>query len=136
MQIGEINLYEPEIESIPHFNWHRAQRYIILEAGLGSTAADILKRINNVNTHILNDRKEDAMQEVQNLTLGVFSALEGISYSSMIFACMVRDINGVKYEIGTDADVKKVCEAIKATEITTQELQSYIDDLKKKLILQ
>jgi hypothetical protein len=136
MQIRNINLYDPEIESIPHYNWHRAQRYIILDAGLGSSTGDILKRINNINTYILNDRKEDAMQEVQNMTLGVFSALEGIDYSSMILSCLVRDINGVKYEIATDKDVAKVCEAVKATGITTLELQSYIDDLKKKLILQ
>lgn len=136
MQIRNINLYDPDIESIPHYNWQRAQRYIILDAGLGSTTADILKRINNVNTHLINDRKADAMQEVQNMTLGVFSALEGIDYQSMILACFVRDINGIQYPIGNDGEVTKICEALKDTGITSTELQSYIDDLKKKLILQ
>lgn len=136
MKIRGITLHEPDIESFPHYNWHRAQRYIILDAGLGSNVADILKRINNINTHILNDRKEDAMQEVQNTTLGIFSALEGIDYQSMTFACAVRDINGVKYPITTDKEVTELQKDILATGITTFEIQSYLDDLKKKLILQ
>ena len=136
MQIRGITLYEPEIESIPYYNWHRAQRFIILDAGLGSNTADILKRINNINTHLTNERKEDAMQEVQNMTLGVFSALEGIDYESMTFACLVSDINGVHYKIGTDNEVKIVSDMVKATGITILEVQSYLQDLKKKLILQ
>lgn len=136
MQIREINLYDPDIESIPQYNWHRAQRYIILDAGLGSTTADILKRINNASTHILNDRKEDAIQELQNMTLGVFSALEGIDYHSMAFACFVSDINGQKYPIANDNDVIKICKLLGESKLTSFEIRSYLDDLKKKLILQ
>jgi len=136
MKIKGINLYDPEIESIPYFNWQRAQRYIILEAGLGSTVADILKRSNNVITHLVNDRKDDAIQEQQNMTLGLFSALEGIDYQSMSFACFVRDINGKQYPISTDKEVKDITTELANTGITVLELQSHIQDLKKKLILQ
>lgn len=136
MQIRNINLYDPELESIPQYNWHRAQRFIILDAGLGSNAADVLKRVNNINTHIANDRKEDAMQEAQNLTLGVFSALQGLDYTSMAFACFVRDIDGVKHPINTDKEVTMLCDELNKANITVLEVQSYLEDLKKKLILQ
>jgi 3-dehydroquinate synthase class II len=134
MQIGTINLYDPDIHHIPENNYQKFQRCLILDSGIGSTVADILKRADNIAIHSANDRKEDLANELSNLKLALYSGIEGISYDTMSFACLVKDVDGVVYPIKTDEDIRRLSEIIKETDISHEEIENYISEVKKKLI--
>lgn len=134
MQIGNINLYDPDIHKIPEYNWQKAQRCLILDSGLGSTVKDLFAHADNIQTYATNDRKEDLVNELTNFKMSLYSAIEGINYTSMTFACFVKDIDGVAYPIDTDTDINNLSQLVAGTGITHAQVQDYLNDLKKKLI--
>lgn len=135
MQIGSINLYDPDLHKIPEYNWQKFQRCLILDAGIGSDLNAILNRADTISLCVANERKEDLDNELTNLKLSLYSAVEGINYESMAFACMVEDIAGMKHSIATDTDINTLSKLIAETSITHGELSDYIELVKKKLIL-
>jgi len=134
MQIGIINLYDPDLHKIPEYNWQKFQRCLIMDAGIGSTTMDIIKRADMIAQCAANDRKDDLANELVNLKLSLYSTAEGIDYQSMAFACLVEDIGGVKYPIANDADISKLSKIIAESGISHGDMEDYIELVKKKLI--
>lgn len=134
MQIGTINLYDPDLHKIPEYNWQKFQRCLIMDAGIGSSTMDIISRADTIASCVANDRKEDLANELTNLKLALYSAAEGIDYQSMAFACMVQDIAGVKYPIDNDTDISRLSKLVAESDISHGDLEDYIDLVKKKLI--
>lgn len=135
MLIRNITLFDPDIYKIPEYNWQKFQRCLILDAGIGSTVLEVIGHTDNIMTMASNDRKEDLSNELNNFRLSLYSSIEGISYTSMAFACMVRDIEGEPVSIITDTDINNLSKRIVETGITHGEITDYVDLLKKKLIL-
>lgn len=133
MLIKGIELYNPDT-SIPYFNYQRLQRFLVLGAGIGNTTDDVLSRLSNIQTYAANERPEDVITEVDNFMLAIYSALEGLSYDTMAFACMVKSIDGVVVDIATDNGVKLVSEQILAKGVTEADVSEYLALLKKKLM--
>ena len=134
MQIGAINLYDPDLHKIPEYNWQKFQRCMLLDAGIGSTTQDVIKRADTIATMAVNERKEDLDNELTSLKLSLYSALEGINYDTMAFACLVIDIAGKTYPIVTDTDIRDLSTVIGETEILHSEIDEYVQLLKKKLM--
>lgn len=134
MLIRGINLYDPDVYKIPEYNWQKFQRCLMMEAGIGSTTSDIIRRADMIATAVDNERKDDLANELMNLKLAMFSTAEGINYQSMAFACMVQDIDGQTYSIKTDADINTLSNVITETGVTHGEVEDYIESVKKKLI--
>lgn len=134
MQIGKINLYEPDIHKIPEYNWQKFQRCLLLDAGIGSTTMDIIKRADSIAMASVNERKDDLANELANLKFALYSAAEGMDHGSMAFACLVIDINGQKYPIDNDSDISALSKIVVDTDITHGDLTDYIELVKKKLI--
>jgi hypothetical protein len=135
MLIRNINLFDPDIHKIPEYNYQKFQRCLILDAGIGSDTMSVIGHTDTIMTMAVNDRKEDLSNELNNFRLALYSAIEGISYTSMAFACLIIDIDGVKQSIVTDTDINTLSKLIAETGITHEEIADYVDLLKKKLIL-
>lgn len=135
MQIRDINLFDPDIHKIPEYNWQKFQRCLILDSGIGSDTLSVISHTDSIISLAAEDRKEDLSNELNNFRLSLYSAMEGISYTSMAFACMVQDIAGESVSIVTDTDINNLSKRIAETGITHGEIADYVDLLKKKLIL-
>lgn len=134
MLIRNITLFDPDIYKIPEYNWQKFQRCLILDAGIGSETKDVIAHTDSIMSAAANDRKEDLSNELNNLRLSLYSAMESISYTSMAFACMVQSIDGETHSIVTDTDINDLSKRIAETEITHGEIADYVDLLKKKLM--
>lgn len=134
MQIGNINLYDPDLHKIPEYNWQKFQRCLLMDAGIGSNTMDIIQRADTIATCAANDRKDDLANELVNLKLALYSAAEGIDYQTMAFACLIQDIDGIKYPIATDTDIMNLSKLIAESDIKHADLSDYLSLVKKKLI--
>lgn len=135
MLIRNIILFDPDIHKIPEYNWQKFQRCLILDAGIGSDTGSVIAHTDSIVSLAANDRKEDLSNELNNFRLSLYSAMEGISYTSMAFACMVQNIDGETHSIVTDTDIHNLSKLIAETGITHGEIADYVDLLKKKLML-
>jgi len=133
MTIRNIELYPPDIQTIPYFNYQKFQKYLILSSGLGSDTNAVVNRVANLQTLAAEERFEDIQIESGNLVLAIYSVIEGLSYESMAFACMVKSIDGKVFNIASDEAVRELSSTVVATGITQAEVQEYIDLLKKKI---
>lgn len=130
MQINNLEFYAPDIRLIPYYNYAKFQKYLLLDAGLGNDLASVLQRVNTLQLFMQEGRDEDAQIEAGNLKLSLYSAIEGISWTSFALACLVK---GVKLD--TDEQVAGIAKQI--TDNTTEaELTDYLDELKKKIDFQ
>lgn len=134
MIIRNITLFDPDIYKIPEYNWQKFQRCLILDAGIGSTVLEVIGHTDAIMNAAANDRKEDLSNELNNFRLSIYSAIEGINYSSMAFACMVQTIDGEAVSIVTDTDINELAKRITETGITHGEIADYVNLLKKKLM--
>ena len=134
MLIRNITLFDPDIYKIPEYNWQKFQRCLILDGGIGSDVNDVIAHTNTIMSLAANDRKEDLSNELNNFRLSLYSAMEGISYNSMAFACMVQSIDGETPSIVIDTDINELSKRIALTGITHGEIADYVELLKKKLM--
>jgi hypothetical protein len=108
------------------------QKYLLIESGIGSTCEDISRRFQNIDLLITSEKYSEAKTENENAFYALNSVLNGISYTSVAFACLVACIG---QEMATDLSedgLFATAEKIKQSGLTQQDLEDYIDDVKKK----
>jgi hypothetical protein len=122
------------IKEMPITRFKIFQNYILQDSGIGNTIEDIDKHLSNTIMFLSNDKKEEAKEELVNTRYSFFSMINGISYKTKSFACLVSKIDAETYNDlsteGLDAVVKK----IESLGIATEEVLTHWENVKKNLI--
>ena len=124
-----IKLYD-SIDEMPITNFQKYNKYILLDAGLGSD-------VNSVDEHIVNLAKliktnmTKAQQELQNLRQNMYMIVSGISPKYMAFAALIQSIDNKPLDNLSDDYLKEVLDSIK--EIKHSTIASFLMWVKKKL---
>src|ERR1035437_6696059 len=119
------------IKEMPMHRYNQMQSYLMHDAGIGSTMADIDQHMKNLDAYLSTRRMEEAALERQNLHFNFYSALEKISYKSLSFACLIYSIDG---EVLGDSDDDMNEVIPKLSRISVAEVLEILDDLKKNCI--
>lgn len=109
------------------------QKYLIIESGIGSSISDVSLRYSKIKAFIEEGKLQDALIENENAFKCVNSALNGVSYMSIAFACLVATMGGEICEDLTEEGLQLVAEKIKTCGLTQQNLEDSIEDVKKKI---
>lgn len=123
-----IKLYD-SIDEMPITNFQKYNKYILLDAGLGSD-------VNSVDEHIVNLAKliktdmAKAQQELQNLRQNMHMIVSGISPKYMAFAALIQSIDNKPLDNLSDDYLKEVISSIK--EIKHSTIASFLMWVKKK----
>jgi hypothetical protein len=123
-----INIYS-SIKELPIDVRKRFDQYSIQDAGIGNSIADVDQHLEKVFTFVANDKKEDAMEELTNMRLGIFSALSGINFKSLSFACLVADNND-----HSDEGLTNLVSRLSDDGLTDGMVTDILDEVKKNLI--
>jgi len=110
------------------------QKWILHDSGIGSDMESVDKRLANVLVFATNAKFEEMKGEVLNLRYTLFSMLQGIDYKSRAFACFVSKINGEQVNDISDDGLKETARKLGELQFTFEEIDSWFEEVKKKLI--
>lgn len=125
-----IKLYD-SIDELPIENFQRYNKYIIVDAGLGSDIDSVDEHIVQLGKLINAGDKQKAMQELQNMRQNMHMIVSGISPRYMAFAALIRSIDNKKIESQSDTSLQELLQDLKDAKHST--ILDMLLELKKKL---
>lgn len=127
---GKIYKMYDSIDEMPIINFQKYNKYVLIDAGLGSDIDSVDEHLINLAKLIRTDMGK-AQQELQNLRQNLHLIVSGISPEYLSFAALIHSVNGEEVTDLSDDNLKAILEDIKS------EKHSVIVDLlswvKKKL---
>ena len=129
---AEIFIYA-DAKEMPISRYNELQKHSIISSGIGSSAEEIDARYSKVAAFIIEDRKQEALKEIENTRFALLSALHNVNYPSACFACFVKSIDGVEYNDLSEDGLEIVMQALRETEITQFDVECAVDEVKKKI---
>ena len=128
---GHKVLIYDSIDELPIQRFHKYNRYLLVDAGIGSEIADFDSHIERVVRYIRKGDNENAGKELENLRQSVFMIMAGQSTKHLSFACLVKSIDGEEKTDLSPEGLEKVLELIGGT--PRQELREAFESVKKKI---
>lgn len=88
-----VRLYD-SIDELPIVRFHRYNRYLLVDAGVGSDISDFDAHMERAVRYLRNGDGDSAAKELENIRQGVYMILEGQNVRHLSFACLVESIDG------------------------------------------
>ena len=119
------------IEELPIVRFHKYQKLLLVDAGIGSDIAAFDQRIERTRRFLMAGKAEQAQQELENMRQCVFLIQSGVNPKHRAFAALVTKIDGQDCtDIGDDA-LAAITE--KLNDVPESELTAQLDAVKKKI---
>lgn len=129
---ARITIYS-EAKEMPIARYSELQKHSIISSGIGSSAEEVDARYAKTAAFITEDKKVEALKELENARFAILSTLQGVNYATYCFACFVKTINDKYYNDLSEDGLDLVLTALKATGITQQEVEDAVEEVKKKI---
>lgn len=119
------------IEELPIVRFHKYQKLLLVDAGIGSDITAFDQRIEKTRRFLMAGKPEQAQQELENMRQCVFLIQSGVNPKHRAFAALVTKIDGQDCtDIGDDA-LAAVTE--KFNDVPESELTAQLEAVKKKI---
>ena len=119
------------IEELPIVRFHKYQKLLLVDAGIGSDIAAFDQRIEKTRRFLNAGKPEQAQQELENMRQCVFLIQSGVNPKHRAFAALVTKIDGQDCtDIGDDA-LAAITE--KLNDVPESELTAQLEAVKKKI---
>ena len=126
----KVSLYD-SIDELPITRFHKYNRYLLVDAGIGSEIGDFDNHLERVVRYIRKGDNESAAKELENLRQNVYMVISEQSLKHLSFACLVKSIDGTEQtDLSTDG-LQKVLELLGGT--PREELNEALNSVKKKI---
>ena len=119
------------IDELPMVRFHRFNKMLLVDAGVGSDISDFDAHIERAVRYIRKQDNENAAKELENLRQNVYMILSGQSVRDLSFACLVSEIDGKPCNDLSEqglAEVLRTLGGVPRKEITTS-----AEAVKKKI---
>ena len=123
--------YYDTIDELPIVRFHKYQKMLLVDAGIGSDISAFDQRIEKAQRFILSEKSEQARQELENLRQCVYLIQNGLSPKHLAFAALVFAIDGVQCTDLSDDALRKVCETF--ADAPENDLTAQLEAVKKKI---
>lgn len=118
------------IDELPIANFQKYNKYLLLDAGIGSDVNDIDAHITKIARYIKSDPKQ-AMQELQNMRQNLFMISSSISPKYLAFAALIHSVNDNKVTDLSDDNLKTILDSLKTVKHSW--LTNFVAKIKKKI---
>lgn len=125
-----VELYD-SIEELPIVRFHKYQKLLLVEAGIGGDIAAFDQRIEKTRRYLLEGKTEAAAQELENMRQGVYFIQNEVSPRSRAFAMLVAKIDGEAREDLSDDGISRTLELLQDTPL--KQLTDRLEAVKKKI---
>lgn len=125
----KVRLFD-SIDELPIVRFHRYNRMLLVDAGIGSDIQDFDAHIERVVRYLRKGDNDSAAKELDNLRQNVYMIMQGQSVRDLSFACLVESIDdNVKDDLSPEA-LAKVVEILGDT--PRKKLTDLYQSVKKK----
>lgn len=125
-----VEIYD-DIESLPIKRFHKYNKMLLIDAGVGSDLNDIDAHIAKVIAFIKDNKQDDAVTEMYNLRQSIYFVQSGVSPRLLAFTTLVKSIDGQPCDDLSDNGLMRVYESL--GNIPTNEMTSLFGEVKKKI---
>lgn len=132
VKIGKhkVLLYN-SIEELPIVRFHKYNKMLLVDAGLGSDLEAIDGHIERAVRFIRNDQRKEAAAEMDNIRQTVFMIMQGMSPKHLSFATLVSEIDGKPCTDLSDDGLQKVLDML--SDVPIGEMTAEHEAVKKKI---
>lgn len=129
-EIGQhkVKMYD-SIEDLPITRFHKYNKYLLIDSGVGSDIADVQAHIEKA-IRFINSTPEYAICELQNMQQAIHLISNEVNVNHMAFAVLIDEIDGVKVTDISDSGLMDVLNKIGDT--PTNWLNKEFESIKKK----
>lgn len=125
-----VSVYS-SIEELPMVRFHKYNKCLLIDAGIGSDLTAIDGHIERVVRYIRNDDRQNAGKELENLRQSIYMTLQEMTPRHLAFACMVQQIDGKEYDDLSDEGLQKVVGML--GDVPMNEITASFEAVKKKI---
>lgn len=119
------------IEELTIKRFHKYNKMLLVDAGIGSTLADFDAHIQKAMVYARSKTPELAVTELENMRQNVYMIQSALSPRHLAFAALVKTIDGEPCEDLTDEGLQKIVE--KFTDVPLNEMTAPFEAVKKKI---
>lgn len=132
VKIGKhtVEMYDA-IDELPIVRFHKYQKFLLVDAGIGSDIAAFDQRIEKTRRFLMAGKTEQAQKELENLRQSVFLIQNGINPQHRAFAVLVTKIDGRECNDISDDALAGITETLH--DAPAKELTAQLDAVKKKI---
>lgn len=130
---SKICIYS-EGKEMPIARFNELQKYSVIQSGIGHTMQDIDARYAKTAAFIAEGKLPEAIKELENSRFAILSTVERINYTSHCFACFVKSINDIEYNDLSEEGLDATLAVLLSTEITQGDIETAVEEVKKKSI--
>lgn len=132
VKIGKhtVEMYDA-IDELPIVRFHKYQKLLLVDAGIGSDIAAFDQRIEKARRFLLAGKTEQAQKELANLRNCVWLIQAGVNPRNRAFAALVKSVDGRECDDISDDALEKVLGILRDAPI--KDLTANLEAVKKKI---
>ena len=125
-----VEMYDA-IDELPIVRFHKYQKMLLIDAGVGADIAAFDRRLEKVSKHLALNEPDKAEVELQNLRQSVYMIQSGICPKHRAFAALVTRVDGERFDDVTDAAIDRVLALL--ADAPNKDMTARLDAVKKKI---
>lgn len=131
-QIGKhtIEVYDA-IEELPMKRFHRFNKMMLVDSGVGSDLTDIDKHLAKIKAFIATKEADNAVKEIDNLRTNLFLVMNNISPKMLAFSALIKTLDGEPCEDLSDEGLQRIVDKLNDTPIKA--VEDALEASKKKI---
>lgn len=133
LQGGKISLYET-IKEMPVHVFAEFQKYLVQDAGIGSTMDDVTRHYSNMYKLLGASMAAEAATECYNLYQNLYLAINKINIEHICFVCFVQSVEGQPILDHSETNLRATSVLLGKMGLTQGHVEEILEDLKKKLM--
>lgn len=126
----DVELYN-SIEDLPIMRFHKYNKMLLIDAGIGSDLADFDHHIEKAIRYAASTTPNLAIAELQNLRQNVYFIQSEVSPRYLAFAVLVKSVNGTPCNDLSDDGLQKIINLF--SDVPNSEITAHLDAVKKKI---
>lgn len=125
-----VRLYD-SIDELPMVRFHKYNRMLLVDAGIGSDISDLDAHLERVVRYIRKGDNENAAKEMENMRQNVYLVIQEQNVRHLSFACLVYSIDGQMCNDLSEDGLRKVLELLGG--VKKKDITEAYDSVKKKI---
>ncbi|AGM14077.1 hypothetical protein P2559Y_0014 [Croceibacter phage P2559Y] len=119
------------IDELPIRRYHKFNKYMLVDSGIGSDLNDINSHIAKVSRYISKKDEKNALAQLENLRTSLYMIAEETNVRHLSFAILVKSINGKEVTDLSDENIKRIADSFENEKKGF--IDRVIDSIKKKI---
>lgn len=125
-----VELYD-SIEDLPIMRFHKYNKMLLVDAGVGSDLSDFDRHIEKVIRYLNSPTPNMATVELENMRQNIYFIQSEVSPRNLAFAVLVKSINGKPRNDLSDDGLQQTMSLFK--DVANSEITALLEAVKKKI---